>query len=76
MNCERCLRAERAEYRVYSDIVDLKVCAACASEAWWLGLSVEVLDDWPTHEQRHHTGPSQFANANRFKAANLVAMSG
>jgi len=47
MNCERCMRAERAEYRAYSDIVDLNVCANCAAEAWELGLSIESLDREP-----------------------------
>jgi hypothetical protein len=47
MNCERCMRAERAEYRAYSDIIDLRVCANCAAEAWELGLSIESLDHEP-----------------------------
>ena len=69
MNCQRCLRAERAMYRAYSDIIDLQVCAACASEAWWLGLSIEVLDHQTTHQQRLLTRPSRFADAVRSKAA-------
>jgi hypothetical protein len=47
MNCERCLRAEEARYRAYSDIIDMKVCGACAADGWQLGLTIEVLD--PLH---------------------------
>jgi hypothetical protein len=69
MNCQRCLRAEKAEYRAYSDIIDLKVCAACASEAWWLGLGIEVLDHQTTHQQRLPTRPNRFVDVVRSKAA-------
>jgi hypothetical protein len=44
MNCERCLRAEEARYRAYSDIIDMKVCGACAADGRRLGLAIEVLD--------------------------------
>ena len=47
MNCERCLRGEEAQYRAYSDIIDMKVCGACAAEGRRLGLSIEVFD--PLH---------------------------
>ena len=43
MKCQRCLSAEAA-YRVHTDAIDMKVCAACAEEARRLGLAVEVLD--------------------------------
>ena len=43
MNCPRCVRREEASYRVRSDLIDMKVCAACADEARSLGLAVEVL---------------------------------
>ena len=42
MKCQRCLRGEAA-YRVHSDAIDMKVCAACADEAKRLGIAVEVL---------------------------------
>jgi hypothetical protein len=42
MKCQRCLRSEAA-YRVHSDAIDMKVCAACADEAKRLGIAVEVL---------------------------------
>ena len=63
------MRAERAAYRAYSDIIDLKVCAACASEAWWLGLGIEALDQRPTHQERLLTPQNRFADAVRSKAA-------
>jgi len=47
MNCQRCMGAEEAEYRAYSDIVDLNVCANCAAEAWELGFSIESLNHEP-----------------------------
>jgi len=44
MNCQRCLRNEAATYRVFTDILDMKVCPACADEARKLGINVELLD--------------------------------
>jgi hypothetical protein len=44
MKCQRCFRGEEAKYRVYTDIIDMKVCAACAEEARKLGIAVEVLE--------------------------------
>jgi hypothetical protein len=43
MKCQRCLR-DQATYRVYTDLLDIKVCVACAEEACGLGIAVEVLD--------------------------------
>jgi protein-arginine kinase activator protein McsA len=43
MKCQRCLRNE-ARYRVYTDVIDMKVCVACAEEARGLRIPVEVLD--------------------------------
>jgi hypothetical protein len=45
MKCQRCVRGEEATYRVRSDVIDMKVCAACADEARRLGLVVEPLGD-------------------------------
>ena len=42
MNCQRCLTV-KAQYRVYSDIMNLKVCASCAISALELGILVEAL---------------------------------
>ena len=41
MNCQRCCKLEEAIYRVHSDLIDMKVCAACADEARRLGIAVE-----------------------------------
>jgi hypothetical protein len=43
MKCGRCLSGEEATYRVYSDALDMAVCAACADEARKLGIGVEPL---------------------------------
>jgi len=43
MKCGRCLSGEEATYRVYSDVLDMAVCAACADEARKLGIGVEPL---------------------------------
>ncbi len=43
MHCERCLRGEEARYRVYTDAMEIAVCAACADEARNLGITVEPL---------------------------------
>ena len=43
MKCERCRGRGEAAYRVRSDVIDMKVCAACAAEAMRLGIAVEVL---------------------------------
>ena len=43
MKCERCGRSEEATYCVHSDVIDMKVCAACADEARNLGLAVETI---------------------------------
>jgi hypothetical protein len=43
MKCQRCIRAEEATHRVYSDVMEMKVCLACAAEARRLGLIIELL---------------------------------
>lgn len=43
MKCQRCWRIEAATYRVRSDLIDVKVCGACAEEARSLGIVVEAL---------------------------------
>lgn len=43
MKCGRCLSGEEARHRVYSDVMDMAVCAACADEARKLGIGVEPL---------------------------------
>jgi len=45
MKCQRCLRdGAQAIYRVFTETIDMKVCAACADEARKLGIYVEPID--------------------------------
>ena len=45
MKCERCvIDGAQATYRVFSGIIHMKVCAACADEARKLRINVEPLD--------------------------------
>ena len=34
----------KAKFRVHTDVIDMKVCRACAEEARELGIAVDVLD--------------------------------
>jgi hypothetical protein len=43
MKCQRCWSDQEATYRVYTDALNIKVCATCAEEALGLGIAVEVL---------------------------------
>ena len=45
MNCQRCCRHAEASYRVRSELIDMKVCGACAAEAGRLGIAVEPLGE-------------------------------
>jgi len=44
MKCQRCGNDKEAEFRVVSDVLDIKVCADCAGEARKLGMSLEILE--------------------------------
>ena len=44
MNCQRCMSNEEASYRVFSDVLEMNVCSACAVEALRLRLTVERLE--------------------------------
>jgi hypothetical protein len=57
MKCKRCLKDEEAKYRVHTDIIDMKVCAACAEEAGRLGIAVEALD---RREDQDNQGKGEF----------------
>jgi hypothetical protein len=54
MECQRCLTGKEAKYRVYTDIIDMKVCEVCADEARKLGIAVEVLDDSEKKPRMRH----------------------
>jgi mannose-1-phosphate guanylyltransferase len=43
-NCPRCREDRQVRYRVYTDLLDMTVCAPCAEQARSLGISVEQLD--------------------------------
>ena len=44
MECQRCFEGHEARYRVYTDNLNIKVCASCAEEARELGIPVKILD--------------------------------
>ncbi len=50
MNCERC-SADEVRFRVYSDIINLKVCVFCAITAKETGLTVEAFPRLRTNHQ-------------------------
>ena len=43
MKCQRCWSDQEPASRVYTDALNIKVCATCAEEALALGIAVEVL---------------------------------
>jgi hypothetical protein len=45
--CERCISGEEAMYVVSSDVIHMRVCAACAEEARKLGLTVTTRERPP-----------------------------
>jgi hypothetical protein len=55
MKCQRCGNDKEAEFRVVSDILDMKVCADCAAEARKIGLSLEIVE---MDEAKNGRGPS------------------
>jgi hypothetical protein len=56
MKCQRCLGDPEAKYRVYSDVLDLKVCSSCAAEARTLRLAVELLHPDETNRDTANGG--------------------
>jgi hypothetical protein len=61
MKCERCPSGDEARYRAYSDIIDMKVCAACASDGRRLGVTVEVLDPLRSSVPNHSGNGGAYA---------------
>jgi hypothetical protein len=61
MKCQRCLGDQEAKYRVYSDILDLKVCSSCVAEACTLRLAVELLHPDETSRDTTNGGPKHRA---------------
>jgi protein-arginine kinase activator protein McsA len=60
MKCERCFE-RAAEYRVSSDVLDMKVCSNCAAEARPLKLAVQLLHPDKTRSDTGNRGPKQRA---------------
>ena len=58
MKCERCESDKEAEFRVISDVLDIKVCADCAREARKIGLSLEVIE---IDKAKNERGPGKAA---------------
>ena len=52
MKCQRCGNDKEAEFRVVSDVMDIKVCADCAGEARRLGMSLEIVEIDKTKNER------------------------
>jgi hypothetical protein len=50
MNCQRC-KANGARYRVFTDILNLRVCTSCVIKALEIGLAVEELHRLPFDHQ-------------------------
>ena len=42
MKCQRCYQNTHAIYRAFTDVLDMKVCPACAAQARELGILVEL----------------------------------
>jgi ribosome-binding protein aMBF1 (putative translation factor) len=63
MKCERCLSlcGEVAEYRVRTDVMDIKVCRKCADEARAIGLVVTPLSKpaEPTEKESRSARPNR-----------------
>ena len=54
MKCQRCGNDKEAEFRVVSEILDMKVCEDCAVEARRIGLSLQIvaIDDANGRQRR------------------------
>jgi ribosome-binding protein aMBF1 (putative translation factor) len=44
MKCQRCGKNKEAEFRVVSDVLDIKVCADCAGEARKTGGALQIVE--------------------------------
>jgi hypothetical protein len=52
MKCQRCESGKEAEFRVVSDVMDIKVCADCAGEAREIGMSLEIIEIAKANRER------------------------
>ena len=62
MKCQRCIEGKEVRYRVYSDVIDMKVCPSCAAEARSLRLTIELL---PRDEVKRVDVKGEFSNSKR-----------
>lgn len=62
MKCQRCIEAEEATHRVYSDVMELRVCSACAAEAAILRLGIDLL---PPDEEKEDSVKNEFSGSGR-----------
>ena len=65
MKCQRCEDDKEAEFRVTSDVLDIKVCADCAAEAREIGMSLQTVE---IGKARHERAASE-AEARRYTLA-------
>jgi hypothetical protein len=69
MKCQRCGNDKEAEFRVVSDILDIKVCADCATEARKIGLSLEIVKiDKANNERAASNARLPGGNSERWRA--------
>lgn len=56
MKCQQCLspHGEIAEYRVFSDVINVKVCRRCADVARRIGIPVTALSETLKPQGRDH----------------------
>ena len=73
MNCQRC-QANESRYRVYTDIMNVKVCTSCAIKALELGIAVEALPRLRTDQQQILNVFEQLLPQPKFKNNKLVTM--
>jgi hypothetical protein len=58
MKCQRCGNDKEAEFRVVSDILDMKVCVDCAGEARKIGsLEIVKIDEAKNEQGASNNGP-------------------
>lgn len=57
MKCQRCESGNEAEFRVVSDVLDMKVCADCAGEAREIGTSLKIVAIGKANHERASAEP-------------------
>jgi hypothetical protein len=57
MKCQRCESGSEAEFRVVSDVLDIRVCEDCAGEAREIGMSLKIVEIGKANRQRAAAEP-------------------